>query len=140
MKNNDTIIGGTPDLTINPSGSTDYVYISDDNMSSINLGDLTCDTITLTGLDNYISTPCPSVGNITIGSNSNNSGINWNSSTITFTDPNQEIMDRLERLEAIIAEEKEIRDNCPAVKNAYDEYRFLLVLAKKNKGDLLTDN
>ena len=62
------------------------------------------------------------------------------SSGITFTDPYEEMEKRLKRLEEIIEEEQRIRDECPAVRNAYDEYRFLLVLAKRNKGDLLTDN
>ena len=62
------------------------------------------------------------------------------SSGITFTDPYEEMEKRLQRLEDIIAEEQRIRDECPAVRNAYDEYRFLLVLAKRNSGDILTDN
>ena len=61
-------------------------------------------------------------------------------SGISFTDPYEEMEKRLKRLEDIIAEEQRIRDECPAVRNAYDEYRFLLVLAKRNNGDLLTDN
>jgi hypothetical protein len=68
------------------------------------------------------------------------SSYNWNSSGITITDPYEEMEKRLTKLEAIIEEEQRIRDECPAVRNAYDEYRFLLVLAKRNNGDLLTDN
>lgn len=60
-------------------------------------------------------------------------------STITFTDPYAEMEERLARLEKIIAEEEEVRKRCEAVNNAYNEYRLLLVLAKKNKGDLLTE-
>jgi hypothetical protein len=42
-------------------------------------------------------------------------------------------------LEKIIAEEDEVRKSHPAVQMAYDEYRLLYILAKKNTGDLLTD-
>ncbi len=65
---------------------------------------------------------------------------NWNTgSTVTFTDPYEELTKRLEKVEAIIAEEKAIRDNNPAVKNAYDEYRLLLVLAKQHTNNPLTE-
>lgn len=65
---------------------------------------------------------------------------NWSSgSTITLTDPYEEMEKRLAALEEIIAEEKKIRDECPAVRNAYDEYRFLLVLAKRHGPTNLTD-
>jgi hypothetical protein len=46
---------------------------------------------------------------------------------------------RLSKLEKIIAEEEEVRRTHPAVKMAYDEYRLLYILAKKNPGDALTD-
>jgi ethanolamine utilization protein EutA (predicted chaperonin) len=53
-------------------------------------------------------------------------------STITLTDPYEEMEKRLAKLEQIIAEEAEIRASHPAVKMAYDEYRLLLVLANRN--------
>jgi len=46
---------------------------------------------------------------------------------------------RLAKVEKIIAEEDEVRKNHPAVQMAYDEYRLLYILAKKNAGDYLTD-
>ena len=61
-------------------------------------------------------------------------------SSITLTDPYAEMEERLARLEKIIAEEEEVRKRCEAVNNAYNEYRLLLVLAKKNKGDILTED
>jgi len=80
-----------------------------------------------------------SVSTITSGSITTASGYNgtWLSGTgsITLTDPYEEMEKRLAALEEIIAEEKRIRDECPAVRNAYDEYRFLLVLAQRNKTD-----
>jgi hypothetical protein len=91
----------------------------------------------------------PNIVTIDLSNTSMNSGIStslgyngsWASgSTITLSDPYEEMEKRLATLEKIIAEEKRIRDECPAVRNAYDEYRFLLVLAQRNKGDLLTDN
>lgn len=60
-------------------------------------------------------------------------------SSYTISTPYDDIVDRLSRLEQIIAEEEEVRKNHPAVQMAYDEYRLLYILAKKNPGDHLTD-
>ena len=57
----------------------------------------------------------------------------------TISTPYDDIETRLARLEKIIAEEDEVRKNHPAVQMAYDEYRLLYILAKKNPGDYLTD-
>lgn len=57
----------------------------------------------------------------------------------TISTPYEDMEERLARLEKIIAEEEEVRRTHPAVKMAYDEYRLLYILAKKNPGDLLTD-
>jgi len=57
----------------------------------------------------------------------------------TISTPYDDMETRLARLEKIIAEEEEVRKNHPAVQMAYDEYRLLYILAKKNAGDLLTD-
>ena len=57
----------------------------------------------------------------------------------TISTPFDDIVDRLSKLEQIIAEENEVRKNHPAVQMAYDEYRLLYILAKKNPGDHLTD-
>ena len=102
------------------------------------------DSITI-DLSDSISIDTQLMNNMSITSINTTSGSNgvWGasgSSSITFTDPYEEMEKRLKRLEEIIEEEQRIRDECPAVRNAYDEYRFLLVLAKRNKGDLLTDN
>ena len=118
-------------ITITGIDSEDYTITLDDSMmSSIS------DDVLLTGADPISGTGVYTISTGAVGSN----GVSWSSNTgsITFTDPYDELKERLDKLEAIIAEEKEIRDNCPAVRNAYDEYRFLLVLAKKNSGDLLT--
>jgi hypothetical protein len=92
------------------------------------------DTITITG----------AVGSSgTISTTAGANGTSWSNiasgSTITLSDPYEVYEERLAKLEKIIAEEAEIRKNHPAVQNAYDEYRLLLVLARKNAGDLLTD-
>lgn len=71
------------------------------------------DTITLSGIDDLYTSP-------------------------TKAD-HRELMDRVERLEKFMAEEAEIRANNPAVKNAYDEYRLLLVLAKQHANNPLTE-
>jgi len=51
-----------------------------------------------------------------------------------------EIISRMEKLEAMLIEEAEIRANHPAVERAYDEYRLLMILSKKNPGDFLTED
>jgi len=57
----------------------------------------------------------------------------------TISTPYDDMETRLAKLEKIIAEEDEVRKNHPAVQMAYDEYRLLYILAKKNTGDYLTD-
>jgi hypothetical protein len=71
-----------------------------------------------------------SIGNLQIGAS--NTGY-------TISTPYDDMETRLARLEKIIAEEDEVRKNHPAVQMAYDEYRLLYILAKKNAGDRLTD-
>ena len=71
-----------------------------------------------------------SIGNLQIGAS--NPGY-------TISTPYDDIETRLAKLEKIIAEEDEVRKNHPAVQMAYDEYRLLYILAKKNAGDCLTD-
>ena len=69
---------------------------------------------------------------VTIGPIVGNSGY-------TISTPYDDMETRLAKLEKIIAEEDEVRKNHPAVQMAYDEYRLLYILAKKNAGDYLTD-
>jgi hypothetical protein len=61
------------------------------------------------------------------------------SGSYTISTPYDDMEQRLTRLEKIIAEEEEVRRTHPAVQMAYDEYRLLYILAKKNPGDLLTE-
>jgi hypothetical protein len=51
-------------------------------------------------------------------------------SSITSPVTIDQLTTRLEKLEKIMLEEAKIRHNHPAVKTAYDEYKFLLELAK----------
>jgi hypothetical protein len=83
-----------------------------------------------------------------IGSNNTvtlNSGISITttglaaSGSYTISTPYEDMEERLSKLEKIIAAEEEVRRTHPAVKMAYDEYRLLYILAKKNPGDRLTD-
>jgi hypothetical protein len=62
------------------------------------------------------------------------------SGSYTISTPYDDMEQRLARLEKIIAEEEEVRKNHPAVQMAYDEYRLLYILAKKNTGDHLTED
>jgi hypothetical protein len=57
----------------------------------------------------------------------------------TISTPYDDMEERLSKLEKIIAQEEEVRRTHPAVKMAYDEYRLLYILAKKNPGDHLTE-
>jgi hypothetical protein len=66
-------------------------------------------------------------------------GLAASSSNYTISTPYDDMEQRLTRLEKIIAEEEEVRRTHPAVQMAYDEYRLLYILAKKNPGDLLTE-
>ena len=71
-----------------------------------------------------------SIGNLQIGAS--NPGY-------TISTPYDDMETRLARLEKIIAQEEEVRRTHPAVQMAYDEYRLLYILAKKNPGDHLTE-
>lgn len=113
-------------ITINLSDSVIYNY---DNMNS--------------GID-MISYNGASTTTISAG------GTGISTDTITFSDSDgvyfnvtqaqhSELMDRVAKLEAIMAEEAELRSKHPALKTAYDEYRLLLVLAKQHATDSLTD-
>ena len=80
-----------------------------------------------------MSMPSTSASTVTITSGS------ISNSNYTISTPYDDMEVRLARLEKIIAEEEEVRRTHPAVKMAYDEYRLLYILAKKNPGDILTD-
>ena len=83
----------------------------------------------------YTTMAMPSISTSTITINGSSIG----SSGYTISTPYDDMETRLARLEKIIAEEEEVRRTHPAVQMAYDEYRLLYILAKKNTGDLLTD-
>lgn len=83
----------------------------------------------------YTTMAMPSIGTSTITINSSSIG----SSGYTISTPYDEMEERLSKLEKIIAEEEEVRRTHPAVQMAYDEYRLLYILAKKNTGDYLTE-
>jgi len=61
------------------------------------------------------------------------------SGSYTISTSYDDMEERLSKLEKIIAQEEEVRRTHPAVKMAYDEYRLLYILAKKNPGDYLTN-
>lgn len=89
--------------------------------SSIDLSDINLSTITITGT---AAAPITTSYSYTSGS------------SIITVDPYEEMETRLQAVEKIIAEEKAIRDKCPAVKQAYDEYKLLLELARGPLTDL----
>jgi hypothetical protein len=104
-----------------------FEYITADSVGVIaqETGDMSTEYFSDTSMMSATTINLPG----TVGSNTYtfNSG-----SSITITDPYEEMEKRLAKLEQIIAEEAEIRASHPAVKMAYDEYRLLLVLANRN--------
>ena len=103
------------------------------NDSDMNTGFISQDISTL----NTITSP----GTITLGSGITiaTTGLAAGVGSYTISSPYDDMEIRLARLEKIIAEEDEVRKNHPAVQMAYDEYRLLYILAKKNPGDYLTN-
>jgi len=87
------------------------------------------------------STTISSPNTVTLGSGISitTTGLAAAAGSYTISTPYDDMEQRLERLEKIIAEEEEVRRTHPAVQMAYDEYRLLYILAKKNPGDLLTE-
>ncbi len=83
----------------------------------------------------YTTMAMPNISTSTITINGSSIG----NSGYTISTPYDDMETRLARLEKIIAEEEEVRKSHPAVQMAYDEYRLLYILAKKNPGDYLTD-
>ena len=87
------------------------------------------------------ASPMPGPNTITLGSGITiaTTGLAAGVGSYTISSPYDDMEIRLARLEKIIAEEDEVRKNHPAVQMAYDEYRLLYILAKKNPGDYLTN-
>jgi hypothetical protein len=85
-----------------------------------------------------VSTAYPNTVTLTSGISITTTGI-ANGGSYTISTPYDDMEERLAKLEKIIAEEEEVRRTHPAVKMAYDEYRLLYILAKKNPGDYLTE-
>ena len=81
----------------------------------------------------------PSTITLNSGISITGTGLAAGSSNVTFSTPFSDMEERIAKLEKIIAEEEEVRRSHPAVKMAYDEYRLLYILAKKNPGDDLTE-
>jgi hypothetical protein len=77
---------------------------------------------------------------VTLGSGISITNTGLAASGYTISSSYDDMETRLSRLEKIIAEEEEVRANHPAVQMAYDEYRLLYILAKKNAGDRLTED
>lgn len=107
---NDTITISISDYDNTMNSS--FTGISAQDISTITLGNTTSDTIIFSNLDEY--------------------------SNVTKAEHN-ELLDRVAKLEAIMAEEAELRAKHPALQTAYDEYRLLLVLTKQHTPDILTD-
>jgi hypothetical protein len=102
------------------------------NESDMSTGFIAQDVSTYTTMNSGSTILGNNHNTVTIGPIVSNSGY-------TISTPYDDMEQRLTRLEKIIAEEDEVRKNHPAVQMAYDEYRLLYILAKKNPGDLLTE-
>ena len=85
-----------------------------------------------------IGNTVPLASGLSITTNSITAGGSYTISP-QFSISYDDMEERLSKLEKIIAEEEEVRRTHPAVKMAYDEYRLLYILAKKNPGDHLTE-
>jgi len=125
MNNDDTI-------TIDLSGveSTEFVWNESDMSTGFIAQEVGTAYTTIQSSPNTIT--------LNSGISITNTGIAAGGS-YTISTPYDDLADRLSRLEQIIAEEEEVRRTHPAVKMAYDEYRLLYILAKKNPGDHLTE-
>jgi hypothetical protein len=99
---------------------------------------------------NYVGVLAQDVGTITIPNGTAGPSYISTVDTITLTGiddmyinvtklEHNELIDRVAKLEAMMAEEAELRAKHPALKMAYDEYRLLLVLTKQHTPDILTD-
>lgn len=86
-----------------------------------------------------VTTAFPNTVTLSSGISITSTGLAASSNSYTISTSYDDMEERLSKLEKIIAEEAEVRRTHPAVKMAYDEYRLLYILAKKNPGDLLTD-
>lgn len=118
---------------------------------TISLDDIKPQEFQWIGADMSAGITAQSIDTVTIGAIGANGATGTTSyssigiSTGTYDDfgptrkEHNELIERVQKLEKIMAEEAEIRANHPAVKNAYDEYRLLLVLAKQHTTNVLTD-
>lgn len=86
-----------------------------------------------------VNTAFPNTVTLNSGISITTTGLAAAAGSYTISTPYDDMEQRLARLEKIIAEEEEVRRTHPAVQMAYDEYRLLYILAKKNPGDLLTE-
>lgn len=120
---NDTIT-----IDLSSIESVEYAW----NESDMSTGFIAQDVSTMASSTAYTTLNTTSANTITLGNIST-------SGSYTISTPYDDIVDRLSRLEQIIAEEEEVRRTHPAVQMAYDEYRLLYILAKKNPGDDLTE-
>lgn len=98
---------------------------------NISTGDIAMQSSSITG---------PSTITLNSGISITTTGLAVSGGNYTISSPYDDMETRLARLEKIIAEEEEVRANHPAVQLAYDEYRLLYILAKKNAGDRLTED
>jgi len=132
---------------MNPDDKVDTITISLDDVKTVDfdwndstmISGLTAqsiDTITLTGSSmTTINVPYIS----TISNGINTVSVSGYDDFGPTRREHIDLIERVEKLEKLMAEEAEIRANHPAVKNAYDEYRMLLVLAKQHTPNILTD-
>lgn len=133
------------------TNQNDYIIITDSGDSTTTINDISIDLSQPDHCMDMASTCISTLDlsdTVTLSINTNAADYYTTTASTTFTisddylHPSKtefnELVTRLEKIEQIITEEEEIRRNQPAVKQAYDEYRLLLELAKPNK-KLLTD-
>jgi hypothetical protein len=136
---NDSMSGsGIDTITISTDWKSNSVGIVAQEINTIDLSDTS-----LNFSDSITFAPSGAIS----GTYISNQGITGSTITLSGIDDfapvtradHNELIERINKLEAALTEEAELRAKHPAVKTAYDEYRLLLVLAKQHTPDILTD-
>lgn len=106
----------------------------------ITLSGTSVDTITITADDAYVLDTTTMISTVGSSDTISISSYSMNEEWMTVTrGEHKELIDRVEKLERMLAEEARLREEYPTVKNAYEEYRLLLSLVKEHCPKSLTE-
>ena len=128
-------------ITISTAGQTNTIDLSSIKPVEFNWNESDMSTGIIAQEIGPITTSMVSAGTVSVGSSTISTvTIGGYDSGYASNADLTAVINRLEKLEAMLIEEAEIRANHPAVERAYDEYRLLMILSKKNPGDFLTED